>query len=460
MGTVAKSVAEKLPEWWKTIQEKYESFKGIIKWAGGGIMALLGAMLAKDVWNIGKNLLKFGSKAGSAGSRLGRGAKNAATKVGNVIKKGAKGVWNLGRKATSTIGKSIKTGGKANAFEGLKYMKNQFTGTRAAGGGIFKSIGAMFKTRKDSLGRFIGRTGKGAQHTLVKTSGALGAKLIKGANIAGWLGLAGNLGTDYATRKGLVKEGSATHTGLKVGSTALEYGALGATIGSVIPGLGTAVGAGAGALIGAVKGWYDSQAKDYKGFGDFAKSKFATMKESVGKTLSSWGDGIKNVAETAWKKVKGWFGFNDKDEGAKPKKYAIGGVAYGGEPGRDSVPALLTPGERVLTNDQYQTLVKPKPTGGKEYIYNPGNTSVSNVNGNKITVKDFNVNISGTIKIDAGKNFANIDASTLLRDQAFVNQLKNVIKDSINNDMNGGRFMNDPATRRGQVSSTSVVGKL
>ena len=105
-------------------------------------------------------------------------------------------------------------------------------------------------------------------------------------------------------------------------------------------------------------------------------------------------------------------------------------------------------------------IVKPKPTGGREYIYNPGGTSTSTVNGNKITVKDFNVNISGTIKIDAGRNFTNIDASTLLRDQAFVNQLKNVIKDSINNDMNGGRFMNDPATRRGQVSSTSVVGKL
>lgn len=184
--------------------------------------------------------------------------------------------------------------------------------------------------------------------------------------------------------------------------------------------------------------------------------------------------------------------FQNNEEQTKPKKYATGGIVTGGTPGRDSVRALLTPGERVLTNSQYQELlrprtplgkasiaalewvrskimgaannptaiVKPKPTGGREYIYNPGGTSTSTVNGNKITVKDFNVNISGTIKIDAGRNFTNIDASTLLRDQAFVNQLKNVIKDSINNDMNGGRFMNDPATRRGQVSSTSVVGKL
>lgn len=213
--------------------------------------------------------------------------------------------------------------------------------------------------------------------------------------------------------------------GTVVGSSAALAGAaaggkLGAAIGTAIaPGLGTAIGGFLGGIIGGAGAYF--------------------LGESAGK------GGVK--------------AFQNNDPNST-KRYSTGGIVTGGTPGRDSVRALLTPGERVLTKDQYQTLVKPKPTGAKEYIYNPGRTNISNVNGNKITVKDFNVNISGTIKIDAGNSSTNISAASLLRDQAFVNQLKNVIKESINNDMNGGRFMNDLATRRGQTTSSSMVGRL
>lgn len=445
---------------WKWLQNVWDTTK---KW-GAGIAAVLGVIAA---WKIGKGALSItrGARAGitRGGGRLGRAVKSA-----------------------------LNTGKNANIGKGLAYMKNQFTGSRAAGKGIFKSIGAMFTTHKNAAGKLVGRTGNGAGWGFVSKAGVSGMKLLRGATGVGLAGMAGN----YFADKGIFgKEGSAGSQIVKAGSTALEYGALGATIGSIIPGVGTIIGGAVGALGGAVKGWYDSQAKQYKGFGDFANSKFSAMKNAVSSVAGSIADGAKSAAK--WVndgvgKVIKWFGFKTNEGEAKPKKYATGGIVTGGTPGRDSVRALLTPGERVLTNSQYQELlrprtplgkasiaalewvrskimgaannptaiVKPKPTGGREYIYNPGGTSTSTVNGNKITVKDFNVNISGTIKIDAGRNFTNIDASTLLRDQAFVNQLKNVIKDSINNDMNGGRFMNDPATRRGQVSSTSVVGKL
>jgi hypothetical protein len=40
-----------------------------------------------------------------------------------------------------------------------------------------------------------------------------------------------------------------------------------------------------------------------------------------------------------------------------------------------------------------------------------------------------------------------------------MNALKEMIKTSINNDMNGGRYMNDLATMRGYISSMSSFGR-
>ena len=103
--------------------------------------------------------------------------------------------------------------------------------------------------------------------------------------------------------------------------------------------------------------------------------------------------------------------------------------------------------------------IKPKPVGGREYIYTPRNSETSNINGSQVTVKDFNVNISGTIRLDGGNTSKNIDVRQLLNDYSFVSSLKDIIKESINTDMNNGRFLNDFAVRRGQTSSSSIVGK-
>lgn len=91
----------------------------------------------------------------------------------------------------------------------------------------------------------LGRIGS----TLVKA----GPGLLKGGAgaIAGY-GL-GKLG-DYETAQGNVKTGA----GLDIGSKALEWGGTGAMLGSVIPGIGTAVGAGLGAVAGGAYGLYNN----------------------------------------------------------------------------------------------------------------------------------------------------------------------------------------------------------
>lgn len=115
------------------------------------------------------------------------------------------------------------------------------------------------------------------------------------------------------------------------------------------------------------------------------------------------------------------------------------------------MPSTIT---SVLSNNND---VMAKPVGEKEYIYTPTRSETSNINGNTVTVKDFNINLSGTIKLDGGNNSKNVDVNALLNDYQFINNLKEMIKTSINNDMNGGRYMNDLATMRGHTTSSSII---
>lgn len=147
------------------------------------------------------------------------------------------------------------------------------------------------------------------------------------------------------------------------------------------------------------------------------------------------------------------------------EKHAEGGVIGGSSYSGDKVPVLANSGEAVITPQQFnavfgETPVKPKKSLGEaEYVYKPNRTETSNVNGNTITVKDFNINLSGTLKLDGGGSSKNIDVNELLRDQAFMTSLKNMIKTSINQDINGGRYMNDLATMSGFPSQTSIYAK-
>lgn len=85
-----------------------------------------------------------------------------------------------------------------------------------------------------------------------------------------------------------------------------------------------------------------------------------------------------------------------------------------------------------------------------EYSYNKGG---------EITVKDINLNVNGTLKLDAGTFTKNLDINQLLSDTTFISSLKDLIKQSINNDINNGRFMNDIASMRGMPSQVGSWGR-
>lgn len=157
--------------------------------------------------------------------------------------------------------------------------------------------------------------------------------------------------------------------------------------------------------------------------------------------------------------------------GAHAKGGIIGGTSFSG----DRVLTRVNSGEMILNRDQQNSLfnfidkginsvltnqndVKARPVGEKEYIYIPNNQN-NGSNVTEITVKDINVKFDGTIRLDGGNSFKNVDINQLLNDTAFVSSLKDLIKQSINNDINNGRLMNDNSTRRGLPAQTTIWGR-
>ena len=157
------------------------------------------------------------------------------------------------------------------------------------------------------------------------------------------------------------------------------------------------------------------------------------------------------------------------------ESHANGGIIGGNSYNGDNVLTRVNSGEMVLNRGQQSDLfnfisdipnsvlennnsVKSKPVGEKEYIYIPsrngGNNGVT-----EVTVKDINLNINGTLKLDARTFSKNLDMNQLLSDTTFISSLKDLIKQSINNDINNGRFMNDIASMRGMPSQVGLWGR-
>jgi hypothetical protein len=252
-------------------------------------------------------------------------------------------------------------------------------------------------------------------------------KLIKGANIAGWAGLAGDIASDSMANSGWIEKGGGAHKTTKALSNAASYGALGATIGGFTgPAAPVAVPllAAVGAIYGGITGWNEA----------------AEM--------------AAESAEEAKQKAK---------EAAKGK----GGYAAGGIIGtKDNVIGLAT-GEIVMSKTMQENLVSilknptlyAKPVGQNDFTYKPGNTEISKVGDSTITVKDFNINVGGTLRLDAGSSSANINMNELMRDPVFIDKMKGIIEDSVSNSYYGGRRMNDLASKRGMFVKSGTIGR-
>lgn len=119
----------------------------------------------------------------------------------------------------------------------------------------------------------------------------------------------------------------------------------------------------------------------------------------------------------------------------------------------DTFSSLVKPSTLLENSND----VKAKPVGEKEYIYVPSRNNAEN-GVKEINVKDINLNLNGTLKLDGGTSTKNLDINQLLNETSFISSLKDMIKQSINNDINNGRFMSDIASMRGMPSQVGLWG--
>ena len=297
--------------------------------------------------------------------------------------------------------------------------------------------------------------------------------------------------------------------------------AIGTVLGGPVGGfVGGAIGDKVGGYIG--KNWNKMSASVSKGFSKFTKwggEKLGKLTGWAGKKLSGGIEIAKKGANAALglasKVVKGFFDFVIKwfkfitipikallspiqtaktfwNEGLfsvgkklYQGKFATGGIIGGDSYHGDKLKAHVNSGEMILTMSQQKklfdfansatslfggnrsyvkkgvgekrSLIVAKPVGEKEYIHKPSRSNASE--NRSIKINDFNINISGTIKLDGGNTSKNIDINKLLSNREFISSLKDIIKTSINNDINCGKFMNDDALRRGLPAQTALWGR-
>lgn len=350
-------------------------------------------------------------------------------------------------------------------------------------------------------GKWLGKKALGGLKNI--TARGIGTRIGVGA-IGGLI----NMGTNSLVENGYVDRGGVGHYAGNMIGTSAEYAAMGSLLGPI----GTGVGAAVGAIKGAYDTWKSLPENADKDFIDFAKEtgksildggismlksvsgflgleiseRGGLLKSSVmfltaplrmlGNAIMSIvkfiGQPIETITNLA-RKIMAFAKSDDKlgmvwdmtKDFVFGEKHAKGGVIGGNSYSGDKVPILANSGEAVITPQQFNavfgdTVVKPKPLGeNPEYIYKPNRSETSNVNGNTITVKDFNINISGTLRLDAGNYSKSIDGRELLNDYAFMTQIKNMIKESINRDINGGKYLSDLATMANFPAQTGVYGK-
>lgn len=235
----------------------------------------------------GKSLLSMG--AGELGSHLGQKGVGLA---GSALKGGAK---LAGRAAKATAVGGAKLVGKvAMVAPGLAWGATKL-GAKGAWGATKLGANAL-----GAVGRFGGGLAFGAGKAALGGLGRGALSFAKsGAGMSLGVGLAGT-GINYLSDKYLT--GGTKRLG-KTAGTAMQYGALGATIGSVIPGIGTAIGGGIGAAVGALVANMDYVSKGVKFIGDgFAYSAKSLMDMSSSFTKSA-GEALaafkKKIADTA-----------------------------------------------------------------------------------------------------------------------------------------------------------------
>lgn len=181
---------------------------------------------------------QFGSKLYTAfkNSEIGKSIINGVTTLGAI----ALGVKVL--PAMMTMLSNYIMWRKFNSLSG------DGLGGRGLGRGAGRGIGR-------SIGRGIGSIGRGIANAgrWLVGSGTL-ARAARGGIAGATVGVVGNIALNKAAEKGMISSNTQN-----VGSKTLTGAALGATIGSIVPGIGTALGAAIGGIGGAAVGFIQNQ---------------------------------------------------------------------------------------------------------------------------------------------------------------------------------------------------------
>ena len=235
-------------------------------------------------------------------------------------------------------------------------------------------------------GESVGKLRAMARNGVAKLGG------LKGIGTGLGLGLGGtviSMGTDALVERGIINKYGAAH----YGGSILGKGLAGAAMGSFFGPMGAAIGGLAGAAMGAI---------------DLYRQK--SQEEQADK---------QRVSSVALARLGMSQVYTQSTEGYVPSS------PYAAAFGSPQVEAQAT-------------------TGSQRYI--SPTSSLSTMSSNRLELSDININISGTIRLEGGNNSRGLDINSLMKDQAFVTQIKDLIKDSINKGMNNGRAMKDASS--------------
>lgn len=267
-------------------------------------------------------------------------------------------------------------------YFGKRLIKNNIRSLFAGKSSVKASPLPLARHGGESVGQFRAMARRGVS--------MLGG--LKGIGTGLGLGLGGaaiSMGTDALVERDIINKYGAAH----YGGSILGKGLAGAAMGSFFGPMGAAIGGLAGAAMGAI---------------DLYRQK--SQEEQADK---------QRVSSVALARLGISQVYTQATEGYVPSS------PYAAAFGSPQVEAQAT-------------------TGSQRYI--SPTSSLSTMSSNRLELSDININISGTIRLEGGNNSRGLDINSLMKDQTFVTQIKDLIKDSINKGMNNGRAMKDASS--------------
>lgn len=338
----------------------------------------------------------------------------------------------------------------------------------------------------------------------------IATKGIGGGPLA-WGGLALDFANAGMQAAGLYEAGSTADKGMNIGSAALTGAGIGASLGTIIPGVGNLVGAAVGGLAGTVYGVVDQYGEEIKNwagdkvdkakefiFGsdedkaktdaDRAQDAFETTKigatsiedPAIMQKAALATIGIHDLLISRWnidngkysngeEKKKGLFGTISSIASAPFKAFGgvLGGVAslFGSSKDETGMPSYNVGGSyrmpEVRSSGMIGSLVKSTvlatPLGMLSTLISNPELAGGRNDALATQTPEINLNVSGTIKLDAGSSSAEIDVRKLLNDKQFMDRLTAIISENFqrNATMGVGRDMNNPA--RNTIGNTDVT---